>query len=83
MPRLTPENRKRTSTRDGTTIRPLPRKEPCGYCSGTGRTPGPRYDRDGRRRDDWPETVCCQYCDGTGSLKDGRKLLPARRPTKD
>lgn len=60
-----------------------PAPEPCGYCRGTGRVPGPRYDRDGRRRDDWPETVRCPYCDGAGECSEGSKLLPARRRPED
>jgi len=55
----------------------------CDYCDGTGRVLGPRYDRDGRRRDDWPDTIRCEYCGGSGRCEGGAKLLPARRPTRD
>jgi hypothetical protein len=57
--------------------------EHCGYCDGRGRVPGPRYDREGRRRDDWPDTIRCEYCGGAGECEEGSKLIPARRPTRD
>ena len=56
--------------------------EPCGYCNGTGRVPGPRYDRDGRRRDDWPAMITCEYCGGAGGCAEGHKLLPASLPVQ-
>jgi hypothetical protein len=49
--------------------------EPCGYCRGTGRVPGPQRDAYGPRPD-YPAVVRCEYCDGLGSVRDGNKLFP-------
>jgi hypothetical protein len=57
--------------------------ETCGYCSGTGRVPGQKWDRDGRHRPDWPDLVTCGYCNGAGQCKDGGKLLAARKPYRE
>jgi hypothetical protein len=67
----------------GQTYAWTPKEELCGYCMGAGRVPMPLYDREGRRRTDWPETRCCEYCYGTGQCEEGHKLLPASRPKVD
>jgi hypothetical protein len=57
--------------------------ETCGFCRGTGRVPGPKYDREGRHRPEWPDRITCEYCRGTGECEEGSKLLPARRPNPE
>lgn len=57
--------------------------ELCGFCGGSGRVPGPKYDREGRHRPDWPDRVTCEYCGGSGECEEGGKLLPARRSTAE
>jgi hypothetical protein len=57
--------------------------EQCGYCGGSGRVPGPQYDREGRHRPEWPGLVTCEYCGGSGQCEDGSKLLPASRTRSD
>jgi hypothetical protein len=52
--------------------------EPCGYCCGKGRVPGPKCDREGRFRAEWPDTVLCEYCRGAGRIEEGHKLAPHR-----
>jgi hypothetical protein len=49
--------------------------QPCGFCRGTGRVPGPTHDRYGPRSD-YPPTVACEYCGGSGTVKGGERLLP-------
>lgn len=49
----------------------------CGFCRGTGLTPGRKYDREGRPTDG-PDLILCEYCCGAGQCEDGGKLLPAR-----
>lgn len=58
-------------------------EETCGYCSGSGRVPGRKYDEDGRHRPDWPDSAWCEYCGGSGQLKDGSKLIPAKKPYRE
>jgi DnaJ-class molecular chaperone len=57
--------------------------ETCGYCRGSGKVPGRKYDKEGRHRPEWPDQVSCEYCFGTGQCEEGTKLLPARAPTRD
>lgn len=57
--------------------------EQCGYCRGSGRVPGRKYDSEGRHRPEWPDQVTCEYCNGSGKCEDGRKLLPARDQPRD
>jgi DnaJ-class molecular chaperone len=59
------------------------RIETCGFCLGSGRVPGPKYDRLGNHRPEWPDQVSCEYCGGAGQCEEGSKLLPARKPTRD
>lgn len=55
-------------------------EQPCGFCSGTGYVTGPRYDRLGRDRPEWPERIGCEYCGGTGRCEAGAKLRPQVPP---
>jgi hypothetical protein len=58
-------------------------QERCGYCNGSGRVPGRKYDRLGQHRPEWPDTVTCEYCYGTGWCEEGEKLVPARNPNRE
>ena len=54
----------------------------CGFCQGSGRVPGRKFDREGHHRPEWPDTVRCEYCEGSGMCAHGSKLLPARDPNR-
>jgi DnaJ-class molecular chaperone len=58
-------------------------EERCGFCNGSGRVPGRKYDREGRHRPEWPDEIRCEYCNGSGTCEEGSKLLPARKPYRD
>jgi hypothetical protein len=57
--------------------------EMCGYCCGSGRVPGRKYDNEGRYRPEWPDAIRCEYCGGSGRCEEGSKLLPAKKPYRE
>ena len=50
--------------------------EACGFCHGTGRVPGRKYDNLGHPTHG-PDLIVCEHCGGAGERQGGCRLLPA------